>query len=134
MRKAEKVTIVLFSLLALGIFAVYMSFVSYNEHFAPLPLNSDADRLVVNQPFTNGTDNAIFVEVKSLNSDINLSQAIIRTFDVQFKAVVTEPLSTVILEGESATLKINGSLTSGNYSVSLPVKGVTFQSPPFSIP
>jgi hypothetical protein len=69
----------------------------------------------------------------ALNFDSNITQAIFK--DANNTAVETENLSIPVLEGQSATLRFNCSLASGNYTITLiTAAGGCFVSPTFTIP
>jgi hypothetical protein len=101
--------------------------------------------------FTNGTTNAVFVDVTGINKpveyiepnghtgylpqieDINFTQAIFK--DNNDTIVATSNLSTLMLKGESATLRVNCTLPSGSYYVVLvTARGGCFESPTFKVP
>jgi hypothetical protein len=77
----------------------------------------------------------LFAEVKCLNANATLTQAIIR-YETG-TTTVTSILSDKILEGETKTLKINLNvvLIPGNYNMTLrTLDGGSFVSPEFTVP
>jgi hypothetical protein len=94
------------------------------------------EKLNITNVYTNATQNTVFVDVISTtqkaNINSNITQAIFK--DTNGTIVEIENLSTLVLQGQSTTLRINCTLASGNYTVTLITpNGSTFVSPIFTI-
>ncbi len=96
------------------------------------------EEVAITNVFTNGTSNAVFVDVKVIKcdinrNDINFTQAYIEENNGTVAA--TSNLSILILQGKSATLRVNCTLPTGNYFVTLDTtEDGCFASPTFTIP
>jgi hypothetical protein len=137
------VALVLVAVLATGIFyaIVELGYVNYDP-FGPGTANQE--KVTISSAFTNGTANAVFVKVKVIETadptgltghptyDVNFNYAIIK--DRNGTDIATTNLSIQLPKDESATLRVNCTLPSGNYTVLLETsEGGTFVSPTLTI-
>ncbi len=133
MQKSVKVTIIIFLLLFLGVFLGYIFYegTSENYHY----YQADREKVAVQSPIYNDTQNAIFIEAKSFQKDIILTQVIIKDFNGNVVVVVT--ISDTIIEGQSKTITVNmnKTLATGPHTATFVTKaGSSFVSPPFNVP
>lgn len=132
MKKSTKIALVLLSLLALGI-ATY-TYAYFNLGLiAGVPSDIPHERLDIQIVFVNNTENSIFLTVKSnQNNIIYINNAIVN--DAKGINVAFIPLSYSIVEGETKTLIVKCTLSSGSYTVTLATsKGSSFVSPSFNV-
>ena len=132
MKKSIKVALVLFSLVALGIGTYTYAYFNLGL-IAGVPSDIPHERLTIQSVFVNNTENSIFLTVKSThNNIIDVNNAIVN--DAKGINVAFIPLSYSIVEGETKTLIVNCTLSSGSYTVTLETsKGSSFVSPPFNV-
>jgi hypothetical protein len=133
MQKSAKVTISTFLLLFLGIFLAYVFYEGTPENYHYY--QADREKVAVQSPVYNNTQNVVFIEAKSFQKDIILSQVIIKDFNGN--VVVAVKMSDTILEGQSKTITVNidKTLASGPHTATFVTKaGSSFVSPPFNVP
>jgi regulatory protein YycI of two-component signal transduction system YycFG len=133
MQKLVKVTIFIFLLLVLGVFLGYIFYEGTPEKYHYY--QADREKVAVQSPIYNDTQNTVFIEAKSFQKDIILTQVIIKDFNGN--VVVAVRMSDSILEGQSkmVTVNINKTLATGPHTATFVTKaGSSFVSPPFNVP
>ena len=138
MKKSIAVTVILFSVLALGIFIIYEAYVPRsNFKFPPPP-----EKIVIQAAHYNSTDNSIYIYLQSLNGNqINLISTIVK--DDDGKTVTTISTSDTVngynrenypYPVQTLVVHLNSTLPSGSYIVTLATtKGSSFVSPSFNV-
>ena len=129
----EKPIIAVVSVFALVVL-IFAALQASGVFFPEQTRSTTGSRLTILKAYSTNNQ-TLFAEVKSLNANATLTQAIIR--DETGTTTVSSILSDKILEGESKTVKINLNvvLVSGNYNMTLrTVDGGNFVSPEFTVP
>ena len=146
--------ILIISLILIAVIATGLIFILFETNMI-FPSNVEAyqnyEKATITSAFTNGTANAVFVDVTGINKpvevvepnghtgylpqieDINFTQAIFK--DSNDTVVATSNLSILMLKSETATLRVNCTLPSGSYYVDLvTARGGCFESPKLKVP
>lgn len=142
MIKLKKVKIALILvLLIISVFAVgIFTYILLSGGFSNLQVvapPSAYERVSITNAYTNGTKNAVFLDVTSTTKKFNFSSTITDAIfkDTNGKSMASEELSVLLLKGESTTLRVNCTLPSGNYTIALVTgAGGMFLSPSFFVP
>lgn len=125
--------IIVVAIVVIGLFfgLIYLVSIGGLDHYFPV---SNGEGLIVSSVFTNGTENAVFIEVTSQSKDITIDGVVIK--NSTGTTVSNSQTADLVLEGETRTLRVNfNATTAGAYTVTLvTTKGNSFVSPPFTIP
>jgi hypothetical protein len=125
--KSSKIAAICF-IIALTIGLTYVIFYfNYGLIVSTEPETYPFERLDISNIFTNSTVNAVFLNIHSVKENITLNSAI--TKNDLGNIITSEPLTFLIMEGQSATIKVDCRLSPGTYCVILTTaKGSNFVS------